>query len=308
MAKTFILNDESVKNSYGFTTLNAGVGLERFRANPVILSNHDNNTASVIGRWENIRVEGTQLKADAVFDTEDEAANAIAGKVERDFLKGCSMGLNFDWDNLQKDVDSGEWELKKCELMEASIVAIPSNANAVKLYAPTGELVKTEEINLKFAEGFVNPQNQNENMSKLILTAFALAALSVRDTEDGNTLALAIEDMAKENAEMKVKLSAIADAEKAKVKLAGEATINKAIVDKKLDAEVKDTWLKLYANDPEGITKTIEGMKGAASLSTQVNNTNDTPVKTEEDFEKLSDEAKLAWKEANLDAYNKMFA
>jgi HK97 family phage prohead protease len=308
MAKTFILNDESTKNSYGFYTLNSGINLERFRANSVILSNHDNTTGSVIGRWENLRVEGSQLMADAVFDTEDAKANEIAGKVERGFLKGCSMGLNFDWDHLQKNVDSNDWELLKCELMEASIVAIPSNANAVKLYAPSGELVKTDEIKLKLAEGFVKPQNQNENMSKLMLSAIAMVALAIQDTEDPTKVALAVEGLVKENADLKAKVAQIALAEKQAAKLKAEALINQAIVEGKLTADVKDAWVGMAEANLEAITTTIEGMKGAASLAGQVVNNNAGSDMTEEKFMQLSAEAQEAWVESNPEAYKKLFA
>ena len=63
---TFVLHDETV-NTYGIRMLTSGANLEEFRKNPVILLNHK-DWELPIGRWENIRIEGTQILADALFD------------------------------------------------------------------------------------------------------------------------------------------------------------------------------------------------------------------------------------------------
>lgn len=44
--------------------LTSGADLSVFKNNPVMLLNHDDWDLP-IGRWENIRVEGTQILADA---------------------------------------------------------------------------------------------------------------------------------------------------------------------------------------------------------------------------------------------------
>ena len=90
----FILNDETKVNQFGFRVSNAGLDLDRFRANPVILDNHSNSNLSVIGRWENIQIEGNLLTAEAVFDDGDTYAKEIGRKVSEGFIKGSSLGLN----------------------------------------------------------------------------------------------------------------------------------------------------------------------------------------------------------------------
>ena len=87
---TFVLHDETV-NTYGFRMLTSGANLEEFRKNPVILLNHK-DWELPIGRWENIRIEGTQILADALFDEKDDEAVKIADKVEGGFLRMASMG------------------------------------------------------------------------------------------------------------------------------------------------------------------------------------------------------------------------
>ena len=78
---SFVLNDENEVNSYGFRTLNDGLDLSRFEENPVLLDFHNPSNQSVIGRWKNIRIKGSQLLADPEFDEEDPEAMKVKGKV-----------------------------------------------------------------------------------------------------------------------------------------------------------------------------------------------------------------------------------
>jgi HK97 family phage prohead protease len=172
----FILNDEKKVNSYGFVVLNSGANLARFNANPVMLNAH--NPESVVGRWTNLQVnDDGQLTAEPLFDEEDADAAKIKGKVDRGFLKGASMGfipLNMDYivrDGV-KILAVTEWEL-----LEASTVSVPSNANCVRLYSTKGEPIPNTDIKLHLQQ-FTHKLETN-NMSKILLAAAALAALGL---------------------------------------------------------------------------------------------------------------------------------
>ena len=180
MAVTFILNDETKVNSYGFRTLNKGIDLSRFKKNPVCFDAHWSSNQRVIGKWEIVRVDGVYLKADLIFDMEDENAKMIAGKVERGFINGASMGINPDRSSFDMDA-AGAYVLQKCELMEASVVALPSNSNAVKLYADSGQPLTDETINLSLQEWLKpqasNNQNPNTGMNEIKLSVAAMVCL-----------------------------------------------------------------------------------------------------------------------------------
>ena len=62
MTYTFIISDESV-NADGFVIQTKGIRTERFKKNPVMLYMHAREKG-VIGRWDNIRTEGSQLRED----------------------------------------------------------------------------------------------------------------------------------------------------------------------------------------------------------------------------------------------------
>lgn len=142
----FLVSDESI-NSHGFKILTAGIKTERFMKNPVMLSQHENSIGALIGRWENLQVVNNQLYAEPVFDLSDPTAKEIARKVDDGFLKGTSLGITYNRDNLT--MENGELVLKECEIYEISIVAIGSNGNALRLLADDN---KTLSLNLSLVK------------------------------------------------------------------------------------------------------------------------------------------------------------
>lgn len=131
---TFVISDEST-NSKGFIVLTSGINLESFRKNPVMFYQHERETSGIIGRWENIRTMGTQLLADAVFDETDPIGKRVQEQVEGGFIRCASIGI----DNVEKELINGVETVVKCDLKEVSIVDIPANQNAVKLYNKGGK-------------------------------------------------------------------------------------------------------------------------------------------------------------------------
>lgn len=314
---TFVFNDESQTNSYGFRILNAGINLDRFKANPVMLSNHSNSTDNVIGRWENIRIEDTQLKADAVFDDNDEDAKKIASKVEGGFINGCSMGIRFSHEFMSRNLDD-TYVLSQSELYEVSIVAVPSNANAVKLYGNTGELIDEDQISLSLQHlKQINTDKSDKTMSKIMLSAqaiavFALAGITPGDTEEGintaitslgaklqaETTAHNLEKGKREEFERKIK-----DQEAAQL----TALVDQAVVDGQIQANQKETFVKLGFEQAKSI---ISGLPKKVSLGASVSNTSPdaSEVKTKEDFFKLSTDKQWAFKNEQPAAYLALFA
>lgn len=312
MPHTFVLNDETKTNSHGFRVLNAGINLERFLANPVLLDYHNPSNKSVIGRWVNLRTEGHLLLADAEFDSEDEDAAKIEGKVKRGFIKGASCGLgisNAKWE-LIDDVPT----LAMCELTEASVVSIPSNANALKLYAKDGEDFNLDEIKLSISE-LVKTQKPKETM-KLSLAVGTLVTLGLQadDLQSPEKLQAAIENLASKSADQEVKLNAVTaerDALKTKIQQESDAKatalVELAVKEGRITAEQKDKFVTLAKNDfatAEGVLNAIPKKQNLSATNSQEDS---GEVKNLEDFMKLDDAAKLAFKAANPEAYQKLF-
>lgn len=174
--KPFVLSDGSRKNSHGFRIDLAGLMLERFNGNPVMLYMHDPN--QLIGQWENLKVENNKLIAEPDFDLEDEHAKSIAGKVERGYLKGASLGIVV---MEMKEID-GEYVATKSELIEASVVPVPSDAGAIRLYDENRKELTFEEVKLKYVSLNPTQTTMDEKDQKI-------EQLQKQLTEKDNTIA-----------------------------------------------------------------------------------------------------------------------
>ena len=189
----YILNDESVVNSHGFVLLNAAGRFERFNANPVMLFNHEAD--KLIGQMTGLRVEGTKLIGTPVYDEEDALAAKCKRQGEKGFLKGCSPGIMIYAVELRTNPDGEERiTVTDWELCEVSLVSVPSNRNALRLYNAQGEVIPDDQIRLSI-ESLLHLNKQDE-MDKIILTAEAYAALGLKSNEaDGKAISAAIMEL-----------------------------------------------------------------------------------------------------------------
>jgi hypothetical protein len=164
MEKIFVLSDGSRTNTKGYRVIIAGIGMERFALNPVMLKEH--NPDFVIGRWENWKRENNQLTASPVFDADDPLGKEVARKVDKNFLRCASIGII----PLKLEYIDDEFVMTECELVEASIVSIPSDAGAIRLY---GE--KLEELSFDQVKTNFNFNNNNQKSSKMAEAVFKLS-------------------------------------------------------------------------------------------------------------------------------------
>lgn len=317
----FILNDENKRNSYGFKIRTEGIVLDRFNENPVMLDGHSSGNLSVIGSWKNIQKENGLLIAETSFDMEDENAKKIAEKVERGFIKGASMGISFS----KKDFsyENGELLLNHCEIYEASIVAIPSNAGALRLKMDGKDISQTEmtQICLSIEEDFKNDLNGIENefkkdtknmklqLSQLSLLALGFSAHTKEvSVEEIETAVLSLEK-AKKEVEQKLVLSeekvgAFIEKEK-QVRLAAiKDLLDNAVLSGKITADKKATFEKLALDNFDLAKETIEALPTKKTFSAGVQTPQGTSgIATMEDFQKLSLDEQLAFKNNNPEGY-----
>lgn len=313
--KPFVFNDESVANSYGFIIPTSGISLKRFKQNPIMLDSHWNSTKSVLGKWEDVKVENGQLTGVPVFDSEDEDVTKIQGKVERGFIKSCSMGVTFRREDLK--MVAGKLVLEKCELYEVSIVAVPSNANSIRLYAPDSDTpLKDEEVkNLCLSIEGVDPniETQNENNDKMKITLTKAAALALgfaatqveHDVEDVNA---AIGKLSAEKQAAELKLEILENDQKEAAKKSIENKVELAIKAGKIPADKKEKFVSLGLADEALLDDTLGSIPAKKSLAAQIENNGEDAgeVKSMDDFQKLSLEAQLAFKNDQPEAYNKL--
>lgn len=266
--KSFVLHDESV-NTQGFRMLTSGGDLSAFSKNPVLLLNHDDYDLP-IGRWENIRVDGTKILADAVFDEEDERAMKVSGKVDRGFLRMASIGA---WPLEVSDEESLKLPgqtlptIVRWLAREASVCTIGSNHNALALYDKDNnriDLTDRSKLIKLFDDcrkpGTFSINTNNKRMSKLN----SILKLSDNASEDA-----VIEEVEKilrlnsqfmeENSSLKTdkdtltkRLKAYEEKEKQTRTAEAVRLIDAAIKDGRINAQGKESWQGDFEKDFEG--------------------------------------------------------
>lgn len=313
--KVFVFNDPTQKNSYDFYVLTAGIALQRFNGNPIMLDDHKMSNHTVLGRWLNVRVDNGLLVAEPEFDVAKESVKDIAGQVERDFIKACSMGFFFDPSDLQ--LIDGKLVLTKCELYECSIVPVPSNANSVALYVKdengNAKLMNEQEVQ-KLCLSITNPSETNtrNDMNKIVLSAAAFVALGMQSTTEGvdaeavNARVLAL---SAENEKNKTALQEYKNAEETAKLSAVQTKVDTAFDCGQIDATEKAEYVKLGVLNPDLLDSTLAKLPKKQSLSGKIENPTEDPteVKTKEDFLNLSHEAQLSFKNENNAKYLELF-
>ncbi len=261
-APIFTFNDENKKNSYGFKVKTDGISLERFKANPICLNDHENSTKAVLGKWIEIAVNNTLLQATPDFDTKDKDGAEVVRKVLNGTLRGCSMGIFFEPEDLQ--LIDGELWLLKCELYEVSIVAVPSNANSISLYTKDGvRLTDTEvkQLCLK-ANNYQFKHNKMEELQQIV------AHLQLKKGADAGEVLVAIKGLEakltaseKDNVKLKAQVKELQEKETAKLKSEFETELENAVKDGRLDADGKPAIIELADKSYEKGIKLLKTLK-----------------------------------------------
>jgi HK97 family phage prohead protease len=170
---SFIVSDESI-NKYGTRVLTNGIDLSEFRKNPVLFWNHKRDEDGIfgasaknhypIGRWENIRMDGENLKADAVLDLNDATGKKVAQKLKDGFLNAASIGIAVVGTSESEEfLLAGQTRptITQSKLLEISIVDIPANGNAMRL-SYEGEMLRFDANEDKETLNKILPKMENQ--------------------------------------------------------------------------------------------------------------------------------------------------
>lgn len=232
MAKRIILSDGNKVNSKGYKIDLTGVDLSRFKMNPVMLYNH--NDDRVIGRWENLSITSNRLEADPVFDEADEVGAEIKRKYDNDFLRASSIGLIV----YDAAYINDELTVTKSELVEASIVSIPADAGAVVLYNENKEVLSYDQLQLTYNK---NQQIQNQTEMQITLSQKTMDCLGLSGEITAKDVELAVAEKDKTIATLNAQIAAAGKKERTDY-------LNQAEKDGKITAAEKTEFLKLADN------------------------------------------------------------
>lgn len=303
MTYDFIINTENV-NEYYYRVLTDGIDYKQYMRNPVVLFMHerefdkkdDKKGTAVIGKCVKLWKKGTDLVATIEFDMGDEFAAAIAGKVERGYIRMASMYADVKSTSSEPDLmmPGQVYEtVTACKLVEISIVDIGGNDGAIRL-SRGGAPIKLKEV---------NSNNLNMSQLKTIALALSLPADSHEDKVLGEVqqLRLSKQESDRKVSELETQLNGIKTAEA--TELVGKAAKLGLIPDSLVDSQIK-----AFEGNHEGqkaiLTKLIEDKEatGTQSAASQVikevvlgkkGNSSVTTIEENFDYLQKHDHAKL---------------
>lgn len=158
----FVISDGSL-DRHGTRINPKGWDLAAFKRNPIALFGHSGGFP--IGRWENVRVEGEKLIGRLVLAVKGTSTriDELANLVEQGILRAVSVGFSvLEYGTPGKS----QFDYEKQELLEVSLVSVPSNTNA--LAVARGLNISSETLSLAFGkqsdggEGSDHPGKQSD--------------------------------------------------------------------------------------------------------------------------------------------------
>lgn len=304
----FKVSDESV-NSYGLRVLSSGGDFSEFEKNPIMLYDHNDYKYLPIGTWSDLKLgDGGVITAEESFDTDDEFAMSIKGKVDKGIIKMASIGLiPLEWSDDPALMHPGQTNvtITKWKLREISITPFGSNKNAFKLYDQSGK-----EINLSDNKLFFNTKSENKmSDNKSTLMTMLVAGLGLSDTANESELVRVILSnntelitLRKENRLLKEKQEQDTKTVELRDK---EALIATAVADKRITLKQKDVYLKLELNDLKVV---LEGLpKPNIELDAVLMAAPERESWTFSDWSKKNSDGLAAMKLNDKEKYNALF-
>lgn len=228
-------------NCFGFRLLSSGLDRSDFDKNPIMLWNHNRSWKGTddevlpIGKWEGLRIDGTDLYATPNFDSDDEFAAKIENKYKNGFIKAASVGFKVvEQSNAAEYILAGQTHatVTKWKLQEISICDIPANPDAVCLYDDDNNIIQLNADNKLIK--LINIQNSN----------------TMTDLEE--------KALIKENAALKAEIKTLKEAQEAAKKTATNDYLNAAVLAGKIAETEKANYAKLMNSDEETTRKLID--------------------------------------------------
>lgn len=260
MPKRVRISNSSL-NSYGTCVLTAGMNVEQYQRNPVLLYMHERG--NVIGYVKDLKIDGDDVTGELMFDEATELSRQCKKQYEFGSLKMVSVGIDIlemseDPENLVQGQTSPTITVSK--LFEVSLVDIGANDDAI--------VMKRDGVQIKLGK-------DSENCLPIII----INNKKNKKTMDQKTIALqlGLPETATE-AEITEKLGTLkaAEGEVSELQKEKEAltltaitqTVETAIEEKRIGEDRKEQFIKLGKSvGVEELKKTFEAMSPQMKLS-----------------------------------------
>lgn len=224
-------------NSYGTRVLTAGMYVEQYQRNPVLLYMHERG--NVIGYVKDLKVEDGEVTGELMFDEASELSVRCKKQYEFGSLKMVSAGL----DILETSEDpellvQGQTRptVTKSKLFEVSLVDVGSNDDAIVLQKDGKKITlgKDSECPLPL----LNNNNQKQKQMEQKMVAMQLGLPATATEAEINAKLDELKTAKEENEQLQQKNAALTLA-------SITAAVEKAVGEKRITPDKKDEFINL---------------------------------------------------------------
>ena len=224
-------------NSYGTRVLTAGMNVEQYQRNPVLLYMHERG--NVIGYVKDLKVEDGEVTGELMFDEASELSIRCKKQYEFGSLKMVSAGL----DILETSEDpellvQGQTRptVTKSKLFEVSLVDVGSNDDAIVLQKDGKKITLGKDSECPLT--FLNNNNQNQKQMEQKMVAMQLGLPATATEAEINAKLDELKTAKEENERLQQKNAALTLA-------SITAAVEKAVGEKRITPDKKDEFINL---------------------------------------------------------------
>ena len=304
MGKRVRISNESL-NCYGFRVLTAGVGVEQYKRNPVLLYMH--GRGNVVGYVKDLKVENDEITGELMFDCASEQSERCQKQFEFGSLRMVSAGLEI----IETSEDPallvpGQTRptLTKSSLFEVSVADIGANDDAIVL-EKDGKRITLSKDGTCGLPLINHNNNQNKKDMEQKVIALQLGLPETATEKEISEKLVQLNTLQQENETLKAEKQKLSEARIVQL-------VDTAIAEKRLDAQHKEQFVKLGGQiGAEELEKTLQAMKPQVKLSAMLGHHGGAPEPAgEKTYTKLSEvpaDELVKLRAENVEEYKKLY-
>lgn len=254
------ISNESL-NSYGTRVLTAGMNVEQYNRNPVLLYMHERG--QVIGYVKDLQVEGDEVTGELMFDEATELSQRCKKQWEFGSLKMVSVGIDIlELSEDPKHLVQGQTSptISKSKLFEVSLVDIGANDDAIVLQKDG----KRIELGKNAADVLPLLHSNNKKQKKQMDQEKLALELGLEKDADEAAITAKLAKLKSESAEAETLREERDTLRAARI----ETLVNGAIAEKKIGEDKKQQFLDLGKKiGAEELKATFDAMSPQVKLS-----------------------------------------
>ncbi len=283
MGKRVRVSNESV-NCYGFRVLTAGIDVEQYKRNPVLLYMHERG--NVVGYVNDLKVENDEITGELMFDCASEQSERCQKQFEFGSLRMVSAGLEIietSEDPAMLVPGQTRPTITKSRLFEVSVADVGANDDAIVLEKDGKRIMLSKDGTCGLPLITHNNNQSNKDMEQKVI-ALQLGLPETATENEINEKLAQLKAAQQENETLKAETQQLTEARIVQL-------VDTAIAEKRLETQHKEQFVELGKKiGAEELEKTLQAMKPQVKLSSMLGHHGSAPVSdSEKTYTKLSE-------------------